>query len=96
MNKDIERLSKLKPDWDGLGACPPSSQALDGAQVLLSIMQTIGVDPVRIAAGPDGEILVEVSVDPYVEIEIVDDKGGEFMIVPGDDSATFHGKIQWG
>lgn len=89
----LDKLSALKPDWDGEGASPPDMATICNAINVMGALHVTGFNPPsRISATLDGAILVEwQNHDRYFEIEITASDTFEWVKVEGDQ-APVHGE----
>jgi hypothetical protein len=86
----LDRLSSfrsLENDWDGQGACPPSSELLESASALAALLRERGLAaPAAVAPGPAGTILFvwQEKDGAYCEVDIERPFWAEVMLVePG-------------
>lgn len=67
MNKELDKISKLKPNWDGYGAFVPLAKTIERVHRLLSILK---VKP-DIIPLPNGTVMLEWHFNGLdVEIEV--------------------------
>jgi hypothetical protein len=87
---DIDAISRLEPDWDGMGGSAPSSALIDGlGQFLLKLRSGGSPPPARIVPTPLGTILLEwYSAGTYTEAEIVAPNRVEIMELQPDRPAV--------
>ncbi len=89
----LEEIGRLEDDWDGDGAGAPSQDLVDSArELLLWLRQQKIPAPSRVAAGPNGTILLEWQCGlNYFEIEVCAPYQVEWMMaLPGQP--TRHGQ----
>ncbi len=83
---ELQAIGRLENDWDGFGAPAPTSDLMESAVRLASLLRDQGVEaPSRIVPGLTGTILLEwQDGSTYCEIEIDRPYRAELLIlVPG-------------
>ena len=94
----LQRVAELADDWDGEGAMAPKPPIVANARQTLEHLQELDLlTPSRIAAGPNGAIVIEWQhPSGYFEIEVAGSERIEWMMirphsvpVHGEELATF-------
>jgi hypothetical protein len=65
-------LRQLEPDWDGMGAEPPTPSAIEFAfWLMLTFRYDADLVPSRVVAGPNGTVVLEWQSPAYrLEVEV--------------------------
>ncbi|MCV7629069.1 hypothetical protein ACH0AG_11080 [Micrococcus luteus] len=88
----LTELASLNSDWDGAGAPPISSVALDAAQTILRAIEAARFPRPGIFPTPDGGVLIEWGNSESVEsVEILEDASFETFRLPAGKSQGEHG-----
>ncbi len=92
-NRILDKLASFRSldnDWDGQGACPPSSELRESASALAALLRARGLDaPSAVAPGPAGTVLFvwQEKDGVYCEVEIERPFCAEVMLVePGAEA----------
>jgi hypothetical protein len=80
--EELRALSRLRDDWDGLGAHAPSPALLGSAVKVAEWYRASGRPaPSRVVAGTDGAVIIEWQAEGYyADLEIVEPNHAKGML----------------
>src|SRR6185295_3379265 len=82
----LDLFRSLNANWDGADAAKPSASAIDKAGMLIRDFDLSGYCPDFVAAGSDGEIVVEVvRGERSLQVCYYADGNAEHLVFDGDE-----------